>query len=59
VIYRGRHLATVEPLNPKATVYNKLYVSGVEANGWYTFHMDYLEDKVSQLQEEGFVVEVR
>ena len=59
VIYRGKHLATVEPLNVVSVAYNKANISGVEANGWYTFHMDYLEDKVSQLLEEGFVVEVR
>jgi hypothetical protein len=59
VIYRGRHLATVEPLNESAIKYNKLNINGVEPNGWYTFHMDYLEDKVRQLHEENFIVEVR
>ena len=59
VIYRGKHLATVEPLRETAIKYNLLNINGVEPNGWYTFHMDYLEDKVSQLRKEGFVVEVR
>lgn len=58
-IYTGKHLATIEPLNPAAIKYNKLNISGVKANGWYTIHMDYLEDKVSQLRSENFIVEVR
>lgn len=60
MIYKGHHLATVEPLNDNVRKWVLLnYDKAQDSNGWFTFSMDYLEDIVSKFQEENFSVEVR
>jgi hypothetical protein len=58
--HKGKYyLSTVEPLNEAARRWTLLCINGVEPNGWWTIHNDYVEDTVKMLQEENFIVEVR